>query len=78
MLRARLGPPTPPEVVNELIPCLIIFDLHQKTVIGNISLMGFNKRKLEDQRREAADKEATNRRSTDALVALDAKAPAAW
>jgi len=32
--------------------------LHQKTVIGNISLMGFNKRKLEDQRREAADKEA--------------------
>jgi hypothetical protein len=52
--------------------------LHQKTVIGNISLMGFNKRKLEDQRREAADKEATNRRSTDALVALDAKAPAAW
>jgi len=40
--------------------------------------MGFNKRKLEDQRREAADKEATNRRSTDALVALDAKAPAAW
>jgi len=52
--------------------------LHQKTVIGNISLMGFNKRKLEDQRREAADKEATNRRSTDALVALDAKAPATW
>jgi hypothetical protein len=52
--------------------------LHQKTVIGNISLMGFNKRKLEDQRREAADKEATNRRSTDALVALDAKARAAW
>ena len=35
--------------------------------------MGFNKRKLEDQRRETADKEATNRRSTDALVALDAK-----
>jgi hypothetical protein len=52
--------------------------LHQKTVIGNISLVGFNKRKLEDQRREAADKEATNRRSTDALVALDAKGPAAW
>jgi hypothetical protein len=28
--------------------------------------MGFNRRKLEDQRREAADKEATNRRATDA------------
>ena len=46
--------------------------LHQKTVIGNISLMGFNKRKLEDQRRrEAADKEAAN--ATDALVLEDAE-----
>ena len=46
--------------------------LHQKTVIGNISLMGFNKRKLEDQRRrEAVDKEAAN--ATDALVLEDAR-----
>jgi hypothetical protein len=30
--------------------------------------MGFNRRKLEDQRREAAKKEAANRRATDAQV----------
>jgi hypothetical protein len=35
--------------------------------------MGFNKHKLGDQRREAADKEAANRRSTDALVLEDAE-----
>ena len=35
--------------------------------------MGFNKRKLEDQRREAADKEAANRRVTDAQVLKDAE-----
>jgi hypothetical protein len=34
--------------------------------------MGFNRRKLEDQRREAAEKEAANRRATDAQVLEDA------
>jgi hypothetical protein len=35
--------------------------------------MGFNRRKLEDQRREAADKEAASRRATDAQVFEDAE-----
>src|SRR6516165_10747708 len=35
--------------------------------------MGFNRRKLEDQRREAAEKEAANRRVTDAQVLEDAE-----
>jgi hypothetical protein len=35
--------------------------------------MGFNRRKLEDQRREAAEKEAANQRATDALVLEDAE-----
>jgi hypothetical protein len=30
--------------------------------------MGFNKRKMEDQRRQAAEKEAAARRATDAQV----------
>jgi hypothetical protein len=32
--------------------------------------MGFNRRKLQDQRREAAEKEAANRRATDAQVLI--------
>jgi hypothetical protein len=35
--------------------------------------MGFNRRKLEDQRHEAAQKEAANRRATDAQVLEDAE-----
>jgi hypothetical protein len=35
--------------------------------------MGFNRRKLEDQRREAAEKEAANPRATDAQVLEDAE-----
>jgi hypothetical protein len=35
--------------------------------------MGFNRRKLEDQRREIAEKEAANRRATDAQVLEDAE-----
>ena len=35
--------------------------------------MGFNKRKLEDQRRDAAEKEAATRRATDAQVLEDAE-----
>ena len=35
--------------------------------------MGFNRRKLEDQRPEAANKEAANRRATDAQVIEDAE-----
>lgn len=41
--------------------------------------MGFNRRKLEDQRREAAEKEAANRRATDVQVLEDAeRLIAAW
>jgi len=40
---------------------------------GGSSAVGFNRCKLEDQRREAADKEATNRRATDAQVLEDAE-----
>ena len=35
--------------------------------------MGFNCRKMEDQRREAAEKEAATRRATDAQVLEDAE-----
>ena len=35
--------------------------------------MGFNRRKLEDQRREAVEKEAATRRATDAQVLEDAE-----
>jgi hypothetical protein len=41
--------------------------------------MGFNRRKLEDQRRTAAEKEAASRRATDAQVLEDAeRLIAAW
>ena len=41
--------------------------------------MGFNRRKMEDQRREAAEKEAATRRATDAQVLEDAeRLIAAW
>jgi hypothetical protein len=36
--------------------------------------MGFNRRKMEDQRRHAAEKEAAGRRATDALVLKGAEA----
>jgi hypothetical protein len=41
--------------------------------------MGFNRRKLEDQRREAAEKEAASHRATGAQVLEDAeRLIAAW
>ena len=41
--------------------------------------MGFNHRKMEDQRHEAAEKEAANRRATNAQVLEDAeRLVAAW
>jgi hypothetical protein len=41
--------------------------------------MGFNRRKMEDQRRTAAEKEAAARRATDAQVLEDAeRLIAAW
>jgi hypothetical protein len=41
--------------------------------------MGFNRRKMEDRRREAAEKEAASRRATDAQVLEDAeRLIAAW
>ena len=41
--------------------------------------MGFNKRKLEDQRRQAAEKEAAKRRATEVQVLEDAeRLIAAW
>jgi hypothetical protein len=36
-------------------------------------VVGFNRRKVEDQRREAAEKEAANRRATDGQVLEDAE-----
>ena len=35
--------------------------------------MGFNRRKMEDQRRQAAEKQAASRRATDAQVLEDAE-----
>jgi hypothetical protein len=35
--------------------------------------MGFNRRKMEDQRRQASDKEAAVRRATDAQALEDAE-----
>ena len=41
--------------------------------------MGFNRRKMDEQRRQAAEKEATTRRATDAQVLEDAeRLIAAW
>ena len=41
--------------------------------------MGFNRRKMEDQRRQAAEKEAAKRRATDVQVFEDAeRLIAAW
>ncbi len=41
--------------------------------------MGFNRRKMEDQRREAAEKEAATQRATDAQILEDAERMiAAW
>jgi hypothetical protein len=41
--------------------------------------MGFNRRKMEDQRRQAAEKEAAKRRATDAQVLEDTeRLIAAW
>jgi hypothetical protein len=41
--------------------------------------MGFNRRKMEDQRREAAEKDAATRRATDAQALDDAeRLIAAW
>jgi hypothetical protein len=43
----------------------------------DLSGMGFNRRELEDQRREAAEKKAASRRATDAQVLEDAERGAA-
>jgi hypothetical protein len=40
---------------------------------STIRTTGFNRRKLEDQRREIAEKETANRRATDAQVLEDAE-----
>jgi hypothetical protein len=42
---------------------------HQLATLRPNPAMGFNKRKLEDQRRQAAQKEAASRRATEAQVA---------
>jgi hypothetical protein len=50
--------------------------VRQSTIRGSL---GFNRRKLEDQRREAAEKKAAARRATDAQVLEDAeRLIAAW
>jgi hypothetical protein len=49
--------------------------VRQSTIRG----MGFNRRKMGDQRRDAAEKEAPSRRATDAQVLEDAeRLTAAW
>ena len=40
---------------------------------STVRSMGFNRRKMEDQRRTAAEKEAASRRATDAQVLEDAE-----
>jgi hypothetical protein len=41
--------------------------------------MGFDRRKMEDERRRVAEKEAANRRATDPQILEDAEQPiAAW
>jgi len=40
--------------------------------------MGFNRRKMEEERRQAAEKEAAGRRATDAQVLEDAGCVSAW
>jgi hypothetical protein len=46
---------------------------------SSIEIMGVNHRKLEDQRREAAEQEAATRRATNAQVLEDAeRLIAAW
>jgi hypothetical protein len=48
-------------------------------IVRKVRAMGFNRRKLEDHRGEAAEKEAANRRATDAQVLEDAeRLIAAW
>jgi hypothetical protein len=62
---------------NKHSTCIVPLDsLAQQSTIR---AMGFNRRKLKDQRREAAEKEAANRRATDAQVLEDAeRLIAAW
>jgi hypothetical protein len=43
------------------------------SLFGDDPTMGFNRRKMEDQRRQAAEKEAAARRVTDAQVLEDAE-----
>ena len=53
--------------------------LSQAVGLGDDVPMGFNRRKMEDQRRQAAEKEAATRRATDAQVLEDAeRLIAAW
>src|SRR5215470_15268877 len=66
--------------VNVLVQCGILYDVTRtpRTVVICYEL-GFNRRKMEDQRREAAEKEAATRRATDAQVLEDAECLiAAW
>jgi hypothetical protein len=49
------------------------------TLLPNAKTMGFNKRKMEDERRRAAEKEAAARRATDGQILEDAeRLIAAW
>ena len=41
---------------------------HEIPCIDDDPPMGFNKRKMEDRRREAAEQEATTRRATDRQI----------
>ena len=55
------------------------FPLDRGVRQSTIEAMGFNRRKMEDQRRQAAEKEAATRRATDVQVLEDAeRLIAAW
>jgi hypothetical protein len=77
MVRGRAQPFTARLFRKRVAFCIVPLDrtARQSTIQG----MGFNRRKMEDQRREAAEKEAANRRATDAQVLEDAeRLIAAW
>src|SRR5437588_6970925 len=60
---------------ESLVLCTLTYQPFGNTIFG----MGFNRRKLEDQRRTAAEKAAAERRATDAQVLENAeRLIAAW
>jgi hypothetical protein len=63
---------TYPLLTGAVSPCRSSGPVTRITKNSLLRTMGFNRRKLEDQRRETADHEAASRRATDAQVLEDA------